>query len=304
MKKNNIRYSKENFKKLLKYIDNHRKQFVGSVATVGLTGFITLTSFLATACTQEEIDAANELINQLSTEQTVDNPEPEVTVEPEVIEPEVVVEPEVVEPVEEVNPRDMKAVYGLDFDIPIYTEEEVEQAKENLRNNYSEYNDVDGYEFSEEQIEAIKDDYYIANQDLWYQLYSMTKDFKVNTAYVDGKKNYYLEDKDWCIEVSKIEIIIYAENYMFSFKPSSIERGSYDVPNQIIGKCYLSIGPGAYTMIAPGDFETHRNDIKNNAGNFSLEDELEELEHYGFHHEEEIIEFVGYQKSESLTLGD
>ena len=100
MKKNNIRYSKENFKKFLRFIENHRKQLVGSVATVGLTGFITLTSFLSFGCTQEEIDAANELINQLATEQTVDNPEPEVTVEPEVIEPEAVVEPEVVEPFE------------------------------------------------------------------------------------------------------------------------------------------------------------------------------------------------------------
>ncbi len=221
----------------------------------------------------------------------------EVVEEPEITEeiPEFVEElEEVVEEPEEINPRDMKAVYGLDFDVPIYTEEEVEQAKENLQNNYSEYNDVE--EFTDEQIEAIKDDYYIANQDLWYQLYSMTKDFKVNTAYVDGKRNYYLEDKDWCIEVYKSEIIIYAENYTFSFMPSTIGQSS-DVPNQIIGKRYLTIGPGACVIIAPGDHRTHRNDIKNKAGNFSLEDELEELEHYGFHNEEEIIEFVGYQNA-------
>ena len=219
--------------------------------------------------------------------------EPEITEEiPEVVE-EVVEEPEeVLEEPEEINPRDMKAVYGLDFDIPIYTEEEVEQAKYNLQNNYSEYNDVE--EFTDEQIEAIKDDYYIANQDLWYQLYSMTKDFKVNTAYVDGKRNYYLEDRDWCIQVSKYGIFIYAENFNYAYCPSDI--GKIDVPNQLIKHC-LSIGPGAGTTISSHNFENFREQIKKETINSNSEEDLKELEYYGFHNEDEIVEFVGYQNA-------
>ncbi len=299
MKKNNIRYSKEKFKKLLRYIDNHRKQFVGSVATVGLTGFITLTSFLSFGCTQEEIDAANELISQLSTEQTVDNPEPEI----EVVEPKTVIEPEVVEPVEEVNPRDMKAVYNLDFDVPIYTEEEVEQAKEKLQNNYADYNvkyEKDGEirYYTEEERAAIKDDYYIANQDFFYQLYSMTNDFDPEKCYADNNIYFYDEEKDWTIKVSNNGIEIRGKDFMFK---NTIRKDYFQTPAQLDRGQFITIGPGSYVLIT--------NDVINEPIRTTiitvaeeLETDIKTLEEYGYHNEELQYEHVGFEKTEELTL--
>ena len=282
MKKKNIKYSKENFKKLLRYIDNHRKQFVGSVATVGLTGFITLTSFLATACTQEEIDAANELISQLSTEQTVDNPEPEITVEPEVVEPETVIEPEVVEPVEEVNPRDMKAVYGLDYDVPIYTEEEIEQAKSNLTSNYDDniVESVDivaerGYTYTDEQLKEMAPDYYAANQDLWYQLNDMVKDYHGAPA-----GTYYDEENDLYITVdSKGTMNICGKNFEFK------KRNNNDIKVPIGEIAYsnlIQVGPGTYAIL--GSNVTRQWAYEGSAGMYENYDgrSFETLENAGY----------------------
>lgn len=262
------------------------------------------------ACTNtEEIDAANELINQFTTEQTTNTETthdinvPVDTDKPEDTKVEEVTPVEPVTPVEdkqeEINPRDMKAVYNLEFDVPIYTEEEVEQARSNLQNNYQEYNDVEyGEGFTEEQIMAIKDDYYIANQDFLYQLYNMTKDFKAKTAYVDGsKKHFYLEDKDWYVEVEKGCIVIVGHN--FEFVNGLNNKEELNVPNQLFRKEYISIGPGAYVTCFPQwYYDLYKDDPAYDKIN--CQTDLEELEYYGFHNNDMTAEFISYQSGKKI----
>ena len=267
-----------------------------------LLGSFWLGFLMPCACSRKEkteiVVESEESVNVENTTEDVttvveENTEPEVTVEWE-----VKVEPEISEPVEEINPRDMKAVYGLDFEVPIYTEEEVEQAKYNLQHNYSEYNNYE--DFSDEQMLAINNDYYVANQDFWYQLYNMTKDFKAKTAYIDGKKTYYLEDKDWYIKVENGYIRIYGQNFLFVGASSN---NSYDIPNQNLRFGMLSIGPGSYTLCSPQSFyDLAREDIKYEIGNSNPKDDLKELEHYGFHNNDLTVDFVSYNNDMSLTL--
>ena len=306
MKKNNIRYSKENFKKLLKYIDNHRKQLVGSVATVGLTGFITLTSFLATACTQEEIDAANELINQLATEQTVDNQEPEVTVEPEVVEPEVV------EPVEEVDIHDMEAMYGIK-EAPKYTDEEVALAQENIKNNYEDYNNIQNYMVEGEKLDAIAADYYAANQNFFGQLYLMTKDIDksdISKLHATKVTSYYDEVNDWYIEITSESIYIRGINFSFTkeFWPvEEVEKRGLK-PGDILNEDLIIISnDGAYLRIySKEELLEQYNSSKVNydclvgAGKDASIGKLEEIGYKNIPMEYECVTFL--QNEEDLTL--
>ena len=312
MKKNNIRYSKENFKKFLRFIENHRKQLVGSVATVGLTGFITLTSFLSFGCTQEEIDAANELINQLATEQTVDNPEPEVTVEPEVIEPEAVVEPEVVEPVEEVDIHDMEAMYGIK-DAPKYTDEEVALAQENVKNNYDDYNDIQDDKVRNEKLDAIAADYYAANQNFFGQLHVMTKDIdeaKLSKLYATRVRYYYDEENDCVIELTKVGIGVYGKNFVFhkEFWPEG-EADKYNLnPGDVINGASIMISKdGSFIELYTKDEATKKYDEKKigyneltAAGQDTSIEKLEEIGYKSIPMEYEYVTF--FQNEEDLTL--
>ncbi|MBO4245601.1 MAG: hypothetical protein J5892_02525 [Bacilli bacterium] len=292
--------------------ENLAKRLVGTVALATTTIAVTL----STACTEEEMNQAIDTLNQMTTEQNtnaetthdidipMDTDKPEETPEDNTNVDEPVEEPEENQ-VEEVNPRDMQAVYGLDFEVPIYTEEEVEQAKYNLQHNYSDYNGIFEEDYSEEQILAIKDDYYIANQDFWYQLYNMTKDFKCKTARIDGKGYYYLEDKDWYIEVQKDAIRIYGDIYGSGY--TFISHGNTsgdekDIPNTIKMQ-RICVGPGAYVLIADkGYYKSIQEYFEERGEIFDSSKDLEELEHYGFHNNELTAEYTGYLNGNSLTL--
>lgn len=321
----NEKYNKENDEEIINLSTEYSSELISKsknqnshikLKRFGLRNALLLGSFglgflMPCACShKEETEIVVESEETVNLENTTDeittiveeNTEPEVSVEPE-----IVVEPEtVVEPVEEVNSRDMKAVYGLDFDVPIYTEEEVEQAKYNLQHNYADYNGYFEEGYSEEQILAIKDDYYIANQDFWYQLYNMTKDFKCKTAYVDGKGIYYLEDKDWYIEVRKKSIRIYGDIYGsgFAFTNGLDPKGNEaDVPNNMRGIGELSVGPGAYVLIADKEYYAIMQGFFEERGEiFDSAKDLKELEHYGFHNNELTTEYVGYLNGKSLSL--
>ena len=230
----------------------------------------------------------------------------EVVEEPEIIEEvqevveEVVEEPEeVVEEPEEINPRDMKAVYGLDFDVPIYTEEEVEQAKYNLQNNYADYNVK--YEkngeirfYTEEEREAIKDDYYIANQDFFYQLYSMTNDFDPKKCYADNNIYFYDEEKDWAIKVSDNKIAIYGKDFWFT---NTIRKDYFQTPAQLDEGQFLTVGPGGYVLIT-NDVIIESIRTMYIAAAEELKTDIKTLEEYGYHNEELQYEHVGFEKTE------
>ena len=257
-------------KRILINKENLVKRLTGTIALASATIAVTL----STACTEEEMNQAIDALNQISTEQETPEQTPEV-VEIPIEEPEVEVEEPEVEEVEEINPRDMKAVYGLDFDVPIYTEEEVEQAKENLRTKYEGYHENYSEElsgFTDEQIAAIKDDYYIANQDFFYKLYSLTKDIdwkaEFELAY-DGNIYYYDSENDWMIELSKYkDLYIYGENFTF-VASSTVDK--YTEPNTICYYTGVTIGPGSYAIIEP-HFYTEKNRtriIENISGNIT-----------------------------------
>ena len=176
----------------------------------------------------------------------------EVVEEPEIIEEvqeEVEEIEEVVEKTEEINPRDMKAVYGLDYDVPIYTEEEIEQAKSNLTSNYDN-NIVDnfdeamdrGYIYTEEQVKEMAPDYYAANQDLWCQLNDMVKDYHGAPA-----GTYYDEENDIYIEVdSKGYMKIEGKSFQYVKAPNN----DIKVPiGEVYGYDQIQVGPGAKVIL-------------------------------------------------------
>ena len=171
--------------------ENIVKRLVGTVALMTSAATITI----ATACTEEEMDQAIDKLNQMATEQTtstettqdidipMDTDKPEETPEDNTNVDEPVEEP-VEDQIEEVNPRDMQAVYGLDFEVPIYTEEEVAEAQKYLEDNEESIpylvkdvipgTDIEAYRnvIDEDKIEEISHNYYIVNQDNIYKAYS------------------------------------------------------------------------------------------------------------------------------------
>ena len=117
----------------------------------------------------------------------------------------------------EVNPRDMEAMYGIK-DAPMYTDEEVAEAQENIKTKYDEYNNYD--DIYDEKLEAIAEDYYKANQNFFGQLYDMTKDItkdSLNKAYADKNSRYfYDEEKGWLFEINRVGLYIYGEDFAYS----------------------------------------------------------------------------------------
>ena len=197
MKKRNVKYSKENiarfFRELRNFISHNKRHIAGTTGVAAITSFITFTSAIAPTigCNPDDVETLANSANNFVNEQTVkpENTTQNVnipvdikpTVEPEKTEP---VTQDPVEPVEEINPRDMQAVYGLDFEVPIYTEEEVAEAQKYLEENEESIpylvkdvlpgTDIEAYRnvIDEDKIEEISHNYYIVNQDNIYKAYS------------------------------------------------------------------------------------------------------------------------------------
>lgn len=121
------------------------------------------------------------------TKTIVVEPEPEIVIEEsEVVEP--INEEPIVEELNEINPRDYKAVYGYKFNIPIYTEEEIADAKERMQ----EQGDY---------LELPKD-YYICKQDIIYQLYDTVKDVDYESLlnnYENYSSLYFYDENTQCV---------------------------------------------------------------------------------------------------------
>ena len=293
-----INYSKENFVKLLNNIKNiminNKKRIVGSTGVFGITAFITLTSAMSStvACTQEEMDAANELINQFTTEQITNNVTttndvnvPMDTDKPEDTKTEEVTPVEPVTPVEEkqeeINPRDMKAVYGLDYDVPIYTEEEIEQAKVNLTSNYDDYIIEDGSDkwYTVDQMKDMAPDYYAANQDLFCQLNDMVSEFDGKSCYNGSDKVYYDEENDMYMGLTKYTLTFYGKKFMYQ-KAYGISKFAVDI-GDIASNEWMQVGPGSFAyMDSIGSYESLYNYYKTEYNEKGTP--FSELEEHGF----------------------
>ncbi len=210
------------------------------------------------ACGKQQV-VVEELPAEVVEETVVEEPALELT-DPEEVELEVVEEPE------EINPRDMKAIYDLDFDVPIYTEEEIEQAKINLKNNYDDYiitkdqlihgggegygylNYVDYLEQARIVQEKAYKDYYRANQDLLYQLNDMVKDYKAPNQ----PKYYYDEENDMIIEISEHGVTkLISKTFYFWRDKKGIEENDfiYGEIGEMQGKMGIRVGRGSYVRI-------------------------------------------------------
>lgn len=228
----------------------------------------------------------NKASNDISVEQ--ESPVEDTTEVVEVpIEEDVVVEvEEPIEEVEEINPRDMKAVYGLDFDVPIYTDEEVEQAKEYLCTTDIDYNPDIG--LSEEQYENLGNSYYVANQDTLYELYSCTKDFdfKAWKEKFTVVKYYYDEEHDIVIRADQYNLELVSKDFDYiktmsekSHEPATIKNGM------------LVVGPGA--VISIGAEYGACDYLYNEYTNYIDEsNDISELEKYGFRLSEKELNVV------------
>ena len=303
MKKKNVNYSKENFLKLLNNIKNviinNKKRIIGSTGVFGITAFITFTSAISStvACTQEEMDAANELINQLTTEQTTNNVTttndvnvPMDTDKPEESKTENTTPVEPVTPAEEkqeeINPRDMKAVYGLDYDVPIYTEEEIEQAKSNLTSNYDDYIVKDWTEewYNDDQRKEMAPDYYAANQDLFCQLNDMVSEFDGMACYNNGTRSgnykiYYDETNDMYLKLDKDSLKFYNKKFEYT-KQLGYNNFVVEIGN-IADNGWMQVGPGSYAIISTiGSYEYGYTDKEIEYNDFGCD--FKELEEYGF----------------------
>lgn len=258
----------------------------------GLRNALLLGSFwfaflMPCACTSKNVDVVE--VEQTVEPETIEETpidEPDVTpVEPEVVEPETEVEPEVVEPEEvepvEINPRDMKAVYGLDYDVPIYTEEEIEQAKVNLTSNYDDYiiEDSDKW-YTVDQKKDMAPDYYAANQDLFCQLNDMVSEFDGKSCYNGSDKIYYDEENDMYMELTKYTLTFYGKKFMYQ-KAYGISKFAVDIGDIIESNEWMQVGPGAFVyMDSIGSYEWEYNfyetKYNENGAPFS------ELEEHGF----------------------
>lgn len=157
--------------------------------------------------------------NSSEVDNSIDAVEDNFVEESEQVVEETIEEETVEEETEEYNPRNMKQVYNLAFDVPIYTDEEVEEARANLVNNYKVSNTDEG--LTKDQMIAMGKDYYIANQDAIYQLNDMICNFDIKKCQNSFKSEqpeaiYYDEDNDFyiVINVSEEKVAIYGKNFV------------------------------------------------------------------------------------------
>ena len=156
--------------------------------------------------------------------------EEEPIIEEPVVEKPVEEEPIVEEPIEEeseseqepeeFNPYNFKQVYGLKFDVPVYTDEEREIAKENLLNNYKGFEKTK--EIPQEERMALAKDFYIANQETIYLINDRFSEFEYEKIINDiGIGLYYDETNDTYIRVlsekEMIHVYCYNPSYFFIF---------------------------------------------------------------------------------------
>lgn len=281
----NIKVSVEN---LIKDIQFDVKKKVALVVFVG--------SFLPVigSCTQEELMHAGQIINNYTgSDVSVDIPD--VVVEPPSVEPVVddpVVEPEVVEP-EEINPKDYAAVYNLDFEIPVYTEEEVEAAKTRFEENSIDLENeeiMNDYELSLEAFKKCATDYYITNQDLIYYIYNSCKDADFYSACQVNERYYIDESNGFIYQIMPHGVEVFGEldNRPFIIVVSSPSAGM-EVP---VGEMcpdgnMVQIGPGSWAIVNTDNklkkgFENKANRVMENKDfpNIMLSDE--EFDNCGF----------------------
>lgn len=297
-----ISFNKKNVVKLF----NMKNRLLSIITLVSLTSGMAILG----GCTQEEIDAAIAAANNIANEQN-QNPgqevqEPEVTVDPEVepeVEPEI--EPEV-EP-EEINPRDMKQVHGLDYDVPIYTDEEVAEARENLMNNYKDIDPEEG--LTKEQRKEMAKDYYIANQDTIYQINDIFTDFDIKKCQNSFKSEqleaiYYDEANDYYIVIHNHDdgIIIYGKNFIFT-------KYSSNVIKEVIGetcdkRAYnIVVGPDARISVDADFSKEMYEEYAEKYQNDNCNRNYEELKEFGL--KEQIIEnpiITIFDNEQQLTL--
>lgn len=151
-------------------------------------------------------------------------------IEEPVVEKPVEEEPIVEEPIEEeseseqepeeFDPYNFKQVYGLKFDVPVYTDEEREIAKENLLNNYKGVEKTK--DMPQEERMALAKDFYIANQETIYLINDRFSEFEYEKIINDIEMGlYYDETNDTYIRVfsdGKMNLVYcYNPGYFFIF---------------------------------------------------------------------------------------
>ena len=140
-----------------------------------------------------------------------------------VSEEPVVEEPVVEEPVVEFNYINYKELYGLDFDVPIFTNEYIDEAKNRLANDYANF---DYNTASKDEKHELYRDIYIVNQKTFYQLNDMLADFDfegyLNSDHFEWQC-YYDEENDICIHITYSDfgqhtdmIKVFGKNYIFT----------------------------------------------------------------------------------------
>lgn len=243
-----IKKIKVSYRNLIKDIQYDAKK---RVVQVVLVGSLAPALVLASACTEDELLQAQHAIEQMT-----DNPDvidtPDVVVEPVVDEP--VVEPEVVEP-EEINPRDYATVYDLDFEIPVYTEEEVEAAKARFEENSIDLENeeiMNDYDLAYAAYKKCATDYYIANQDLIYYIYNSCKDADFYSACQVNERYYIDESNGFIYQIMPHGVEVFGEldNRPFIIVVSS-PSADMEVP---VGEMrpdsgMVQIGPGSWAFV-------------------------------------------------------
>lgn len=249
-----IKKLKVSYGNLIKDIQYDAKK---RVVQVVLVGSLAPALVLASACTEEELLQAQHTIEQMT-----DNPDvidtPDVVVEPPSVEPVVddpVVEPEVVEP-EEINPRDYAAVYDFDFEVPVYTEEEVEAARERLEENQELLDEIgDDYERLATEYATAAQDYYIANQDIIYYIYNCCKDadFKKACQTENGGKDqrrYYDVNSGFYYLIQNNSLMVIGEinNCYVNLAIWNSTVGDISIGEISVNSGLIQIGPGSYAQ--------------------------------------------------------
>lgn len=202
-----IKKIKVSYRNLIKDIQYDAKK---RVVQVVLVGSLAPALVLASACTEEELLQAQHAIEQMT-----DNPDvidtPDVVVEPPSVEP--VVDDPVVEP-EEINPRDYAAVYDFDFEVPVYTEEDVEAAKARFEENSIDLENeeiMNDYDLAYAAFKKCATDYYIANQDLIYYIYNSCKDADFYSACQVNERYYIDESNGFIYVISPNHVDVFGE---------------------------------------------------------------------------------------------
>lgn len=172
---------------------------------------------------------------------------------------EVAEVPVVEEPISEANPHDYKELYGFDFDIPIYTDGEIEEANNRITNNYDNF---DYYGATNEDIHSLCHDLYVVNQNTFYQLHNMLADFdfeKYNNSEHIETGMYYDEKNELFISISyhyqKKVNYVYVCGKNFEFNKYQNDRLYVGVSGLLdehtFGKGVIQIGPGSTVEMSP-----------------------------------------------------